>query len=229
MMWGDAEMGELVTIGNVSMGCQAYLARPRLEPAPAALIFHAWWGLNAFIQQLSDRLCDEGFVVLAPGYYRGKVAASTDQAQVLKSQMDRSRAYALAKQALEQLLAYDFVLPKQVATIGLSLGCGPALELARSKPDTIRAVVLFYGTGGGKFDAAQADFLGHFAEDDQWGAHAKKVAALKERLSKSSGTVEFYTYSQTKHWFFESDRVDAYNEEAAQTAWNRTIRFLKEG
>jgi carboxymethylenebutenolidase len=108
------------------------------------------------------------------------------------------------------------------------LGGGSALELARSRPNAVRKVVLFYGTGGGKFDSAKADFLGHFAEDDQWGAHAKKVTALKERLSKSGGEVEFHTYPHTMHWFFESDRVDSYNEEAAEVAWTRTVRFLKE-
>ena len=53
------------------------------------------------------------------------------------------------------------------------------------------------------------------------------VAALKDRLSKSSGSVEFHTYPQTKLWFFESDNVDAYNKEAAEEAWYRTIQFLK--
>lgn len=221
-------MGELITIGNESIQGKAYLAQPRLEKAPAVLLFHAWWGLNNFMQQFSTRIRDEGFVVLAPDYYHGRVASSIDEAKVLKSLMDRSYTYALAKLSIDHLVAYDFVLPKEIATIGFSLGCGPAMELARSKPDAIRAVVLFYGTGGGKFDSVKADFLGHFAEDDQWGAHTKKVAALKERLSKSSGMVEFHSYPQTKHWFFESDRVDSYSEDAAKAAWTRTIHFLKE-
>jgi carboxymethylenebutenolidase len=221
-------MGEMITIGDDSIQGKAYLAQPDLEAAPGVLILHAWWGLNTFFKQLSDRVCGEGFVVLTPDYYQGRVASSIDQAKVLKSQMDRSSTYALAKKALDHLLAYDFVFPKQVATLGVSLGCGPALELARSRPGAVRKVVLFYGTGGGKFDSAKADFLGHFAEDDQWGAHAKKVTALKERLSKSGGEVEFYTYPHTKHWFFESDRVDSYTEEAAEVAWTRTVRFLKE-
>jgi carboxymethylenebutenolidase len=177
-------MGELISIGNGSIHCQAYMTKPTLEKAPAVLLFHAWWGLNAYIQQLSDRICDEGFVVLAPDYYRGKIASSVDEAKVLKSKMDRTYTYTLAKLSLGHLLEHELVYPKEVATIGFSLGCGPALELDRSKSDAVRAVVLFYGTGGGKFDSAQADFLGHFAEDDEWGAHSKKVAALEQRLSK---------------------------------------------
>lgn len=221
-------MGEIAAVGVDQILGKAYLAKPDLENAPGALVLHAWWGLNPFIRQLADRLCSEGFVALAPDYYGGKVASSIDQAQILKSNMDRASTYTFVKKSLEHLLAYEFVLPKEVAVIGFSLGCGPALELARTKPDTVKAVVLFYGTGGGRFDAAKADFLGHFAEDDSWGAHAKKVSALKERLASSGGNVEFHTYPHTQHWFFESDRSDAYNSEAAKIAWDRTIRFLKE-
>lgn len=221
-------MSEIIIIGNDSVKGKAYLVQPDLEKAPAVIVFHAWWGLNVFIKQLANRICKEGFVVLAPDYYLGEEASSIDQAKVLKTKFDRSYSYALARNSLEYLLTSDYVHPKKVATIGYSLGCGPALELARGKPDSVRAVVLFYGTGGGKFDNVEADFLGHFAQDDQWGAHAKKVIALKERLSKSSGSVEFYTYPQTQHWFFESDRSEAYNKDAAEKAWIRTIQFLKE-
>jgi carboxymethylenebutenolidase len=221
-------MGEMISIGHGSTQTQGYLARPRQGQGPGVLVFHAWWGLNAFIRGLADRIGDEGFVVLVPDYYQGEVASSIDRAKALRSQMDRASTYTIAKQALSDLLADGCVFPKEVATLGISLGCGPALELARSRADSVRAVVLFYGTGGGKFDSAKADFLGHFAEDDQWGAHAKKVAALGERLSSSSGKVEFHTYPGAQHWFFESDRADAYNETAAEEAWARTLRFLKQ-
>jgi carboxymethylenebutenolidase len=39
--------------------------------------------------------------------------------------------------------------------------------------------------------------------------------------------VTFYTYAGTGHWFFEKDRVDAYNAEAARLAWQRTAEFLQ--
>jgi carboxymethylenebutenolidase len=37
-----------------------------------------------------------------------------------------------------------------------------------------------------------------------------------------------HIYEGTGHWFFEKDRVDAYDEQAAQHAWERTIDFLNQ-
>jgi dienelactone hydrolase len=70
------------------------------------------------------------------------------------------------------------------------------------------------------------DFLGHFAEYDRWGAHAEKVQAMEERLSASAGSVEFHTYSGTRHWFFESDHQESYHKDATEEAWRRTLDFL---
>lgn len=66
-----------------------------------------------------------------------------DAAKGLRSRIDRSSIYTLAKQALQHLPAYEFVQAREVATIGFSIGCVPALQLARSKPDAARVMVLF--------------------------------------------------------------------------------------
>jgi carboxymethylenebutenolidase len=38
--------------------------------------------------------------------------------------------------------------------------------------------------------------------------------------------VTFHVYPGVGHWFFESDRPDAYDEAAAELAWQRTIGWL---
>jgi len=220
-------MDKMVTFGTDSEQTKGFFCLPELDRAPGVLLFHAWWGLNDFFKGTALRMSQEGFVVLAPDYFQGHVASTIEEAKALRTQMDRTQTYQLAKQALEYLTEQESVFPKQVGVMGFSLGCGPALELARSQPDIVKAVILFYGTGGGKFDSARADFLGHFAEDDQWGTHAEKVESLQKRLAKSGGEVIFHTYPHTQHWFFESDQPHAYNQEAAEEAWKRTIEFFK--
>jgi carboxymethylenebutenolidase len=101
-----------------------------------------------------------------------------------------------------------------------------ALEMAKSEPEYIRSVVVFYGAGGGDFSAAQAAFLGHFAENDPFEPRSS-VDALEEMLRDAGRPVSFYHYPGTGHWFFESDRADAYDPVAGSLAWERTLAFLQ--
>ncbi len=219
-------MGNEIMFEVSGQEVRGYLAQPEYEHAPGILLLPSWWGLNDFFRNTADRIAQEGYVVLALDYYGGKLAATIEEAKQLKSTLDRELTNKLMKGALHTLQEFPTVSSDKLGVIGFSLGCGFALGLVRSEPDKIAAAVLFYGTGGGKYGGLEVDFLGHFAETDKWGTHPQKVKALEERLSKSKGQVEFYTYPKTEHWFFEADRTDAYNKDAADQAWKRTIKFL---
>ena len=77
------------------------------------------------------------------------------------------------------------------------------------------------------FNKTAASFMGHFAENDEWGAHSSKINALADRIRSTKQNLKFYTYPNTKHWFFETDRPE-YDQNASQIAWERTINFLQE-
>jgi carboxymethylenebutenolidase len=87
--------------------------------------------------------------------------------------------------------------------------------------------VVFYGTRGGDYSRARASYLGHFAETDPY-ASASGAKSLERALRKAGRAVTFHTYTGTGHWFFESDRKEAYDAGAARLAWKRTADFLKE-
>lgn len=71
-------MGGFIRIGDEKAQGRAYLAASESGPGPRVLVFHAWWGFNDFFKKLCDRLCGEGFVVLGPDYFLGKVASTID-------------------------------------------------------------------------------------------------------------------------------------------------------
>ena len=204
-----------------------YLAVPESGKGPGVLVLHAWWGLNDFFRGFCDRLAREGFVVLAPDLYHGETAQTIEEAEALRDKMDQRQAAGEILAALKELRGNPAVSGDGVAVIGFSLGASYALWLAGAKPQDIRTVTLFYGTGEGDFAKSQAAFQGHFAENDPFEA-AEYIQGLEQALREANHPVTFYTYPNTGHWFFESDRPDAYNPQAAQQAWERMLAFLRE-
>jgi carboxymethylenebutenolidase len=215
---------------------QGFLAVPSTGKGPGVLVLHAWWGLNDTIKAFCTRLATAGFVAFAPDLYHGKVAETIAGAETLGAALDSNHRQAQAEIAEATRVLTERAGQAEakgrpgLAVIGFSLGAYYALDLAAAAPEQIRTVVLFYGTGGGDFSNARADYLGHFAENDEYEPQAN-VDQLAEALRRAGkgplGEVTFYHYPGTGHWFFEADRAQAYNPAAAELAWERTLAFLK--
>lgn len=206
-------------------GFQGYLAKPPAGQGPGVLVLHPWWGLNDTMRDVCDRLAHEGFVAVAPDLYHSQIAISIPEAEALSSALDAEQAMddiALALDVLRDHVASDV---HGIAVIGFSLGAYFALELSVADPDRIPAVVLYYGTGRRDFPGAKAAYLGHFAENDDF-EPAAEVDHLETVLRAAGRPVTFHRYAGVGHWFVEPDRPDAYNQPAAEQAWERTLAFL---
>lgn len=206
---------------------QGFLALPKAGKGPGVLILHAWWGLNDTLKAFCTRLSESGFVAFAPDLYHGMVADTIPDAKALASGLDDSRAHADVAEARSFLDGRAELSGQGLAVVGFSLGAPLALDLASDDPEHIRSVVLFYGTGGGgDFSKSKAAYLGHFAEQDEFEPRPG-VDELEEALRKANRPVTFYHYKGCGHWFFEPDRTQAYNADAAKLAWERSLSFLK--
>ncbi|MEZ4863273.1 MAG: dienelactone hydrolase family protein [Caldilineaceae bacterium] len=203
-----------------------YLAIPAAGKGPGVLVLHPWWGLNETIREVCDRLATLGFAAYAPDLYHGELATTIEEAERLSQQLDGNVAQAEISAAVDRLWAYVEDQTKGISIIGFSLGAYFALQLSGADPTRVRKVVLFYGTGDGDFAQAKATYLGHFADSDPY-EPAESVAWLENALKSANRPVTFYSYAGVGHWFFEPDRIDAYNEAAAALAWERTVAFLK--
>lgn len=205
-----------------------YLATPPSGMGSPVLVLHAWWGLNDTIKAFCNRLAEAGFVAFAPDLYQGRVTDQIDEAEQLVGGLDEQvgQTRNVLAQAVAFLRGQAGINHSGIAVIGFSMGAFYALDLSANDPENVHSVVLFYGTGPADFSKAKAAYLGHFAEDDEFEPQSN-VGELAEDIRAAGRSVTFYTYPGTGHWFFEPDRVDVYNAEAANLAWDRTVDFLR--
>ncbi len=206
---------------------QGFLAVPSTGKGRGVLVLHPWWGLNETIRRFCAQLSEAGFVAFAPDLYHRKVATTIAEAERLSGALDSKQEQANAEIAH----AVDFLSERaqdggDLAVIGFSLGAYYALNLSTTDAQHIRAVVVFYGTGPTDYSTSRAEYLGHFADADEYESEAG-VNNLELSLIQAGRPVTFYRYAGTGHWFFEPDRADAYNQAAATLAWERTLTFLK--
>jgi carboxymethylenebutenolidase len=206
-----------------------FLAVPPNGKGPGVLVLHAWWGLNDTLKAFCTKLAESGFVAFAPDLYHGKVADNIADAEALVEALDANHLQAKAEIVDATMFLNERVgqTDRSHAVIGVSLGAYYALDLAATVPEHIRSVVLFYGTGFGDYSNSRAVYLGHFAENDEYEPQSN-VDELEESLRNAGRPVTFYRYSGTGHWFFEPDRVEAFNQAAANLAWERTLVFLQD-
>jgi carboxymethylenebutenolidase len=212
---------------NGTQNSTGYLAVPDSGEGPGVLVLHAWWGLNEDIKNACDRLAALGFVAYAPDLYHGELATTIEDAERLSSDLDAARVQADISEAVDKLWSYAGTREQGLRVVAFSLGVYFALTLSIDDPERVSAVVLFYGSGEGDLSQARASYLGHFAEDDPY-EPAEWVDSLENALRSAGRPVTFYRYAGVGHWFFEPGRAEAYNEAAANLAWERTVAFLGE-
>lgn len=200
---------------------QGYLALPAAGSGPGVLLLHAWWGLTSVFTETADKLAAEGFVVFAPDLYNGQSTAEIGEAEKLveaEGAFEGRMATTLA--ALAFLQNHPARTGAKVAVMGFSMGAAYALVADEAEPDAFDKIVLFYGMAGANVGKSNAKILAHFAESDPY----EDTEAAR---SMSAPNLERHIYPGTGHWFFENNRPDAHNAEAAEKAWERTIAFLK--
>src|ERR1051325_3343260 len=225
-MPSEANMVELVP-GDGRM--QGYLAGMEAgAQRPGLILVHEWWGLTEHIRGIADRFAAEGFVVLAPDLYEGKVTKDAQEAGRLMQSLDQQKALATLDAAVSYLKQQPGVRGGAIGVTGFCMGGSFALLLACHN-QAIRAAAPFYG------DAPPDDMLKQLnapvlfigAELDQW-ITTDKMERLRDALRRYGKEGEVLIYPGANHAFFNDTRPEVYNREAAEDAWRRVVSFLSE-
>src|SRR5512141_3026085 len=82
-------MGETIRIQEAAGGTDDYLAPARPSPGPPVLLLHTWWGLNQTMRDLADRLAGDGFTVMAPDLFDGRVLTTIEDAEAFTTAIEQ--------------------------------------------------------------------------------------------------------------------------------------------
>jgi len=216
--------------GNMASG---YLATPATGSGPGVLVIQEWWGVDASLKQMADRLAAAGFVALAPDLYHGEVAGHTemDKAAHLMNSMPADRAAKDMSGAVDYLASHKAVTSKGVGVVGFCMGGMLSFLIAANRPDKVKAIVPFYGFPQGAAEPdwtkMTAEISGHMAENDSFfpptAAHA-----LEAKLRGMGKKVTMTVHPGTGHAFMgPHNALGTLNETLAAQIWPDAISFMQ--
>lgn len=226
-------MNDRITIDSGDGSFDAYIARPANLPAPAVVVLHEVFGVNADIREHCDELAGQGFLAVAPDlFWRLEPGvdlsvtsdADWDHGLCLYQAFDRDAGARDVKATLDAVAK----LPEctgRVALLGYCLGgLMTFIAAARYGAD---AAVAFHGGETEKYldeaDSLKAPLLMHLAEEDEYMSKAVQTEIKAALDSKPNVTI--YSYAGQSHAFSRHNGAH-YNAEAATLANKRTSEFL---
>lgn len=218
-----AEVGDQLVYGHFA------LPEDMVEPLPAVIVIHEWWGLNDNVRAMADRLAGEGYIVLAVDLYGGQTADNRDAARELMLGVVEDAAAAEENLRLAHEFLETTAGAPSIASLGWCFGGGWSLNAAMLFPDDLDAAVIYYGSVTGEFaklEPINASILGLFGEADQ-GIPVDSVREFETALETLNKDHEIHIYPGAGH-AFANPTGNNYNAEFAEDAWEKTLAFLAE-
>lgn len=225
-------MGTMVSFQRPDgQSVQGYLAVPAAGTnAPAVVVIQEWWGLNAQIRGVADRLAAAGYQALVPDLYRGQSTVEAEEANHLMTGLNFGEA---ASQDVRGAVQYLKARAPKVGITGFCMG-GALTLLSLCQSPEADAGVVWYGCPPLEYiDASKicVPVMGHWATQDAF-FKIETVDALETKLSEGKVDFEFHRY--LAHHAFANEtavgpgRIPATQFDAvwAQQAWDRTLRFF---
>lgn len=198
-----------------------------IEPLPAVIVIHEWWGLNDSVRAQADRLAAEGYIVLAIDLYGGEIATSVGAARQYMLRVIENPE--IAQENIQK--AYEFVSEvagaPQTGSMGWGFGGGWSLKTALLFPDELDAVVIYYGqvtTDAEELRLLNVPILAHFGGSDK-SISVGSVRNFEDSLERLRKNYDIRVYPGAEQSFADP-MGGTYNAKAAEQAWTSTLEFL---
>lgn len=198
-----------------------------VEPYPAILVIHEWWGLNEGVRAMADRLAGLGYIVLAVDLFGGETAATPAEARKLMLEVVENPDVATEniRQAYEFLR--DTAGAPRIASLGWCFGGGWSLNAALLFPNELNAAVIYYGQvtdNEANLRRLNVPILGIFGNEDK-AIPVESVKSFEKALMNLEKNYDIEIYPGVGHAFANPTGTN-YNAEAAGKAWEKTVAFL---
>jgi carboxymethylenebutenolidase len=226
-------MGDRITIEGRDGAFGASISRPKTVPAPAVVVLHEVFGVNADIRKTCDELSEKGFIAVAPDlFWRQEpgvdlsVTSEPDWQHGLRLNQayDRDAGAKDVKDTVNAVAKLPGCTGK-VAVLGYCLG-GLLVYLTAVRFG-VDAGVAYHGGDTEKYlgevDGLHAPLLMHLAEEDEFISKPAQAEIKAALASKPNATV--YSYPGQNHAFSRHNGAH-YNAAAAALAHGRTYEFL---
>ncbi|HYK89261.1 MAG TPA: alpha/beta fold hydrolase [Acidobacteriota bacterium] len=219
--------GTMATFPSNGDNTSGYLAIPANGKGPGVVVIQEWWGLVPHIKRIADRFAGAGFLAIAPDLYHGKSTKSPDEAGKLMMAINIDKAERDLAGAVSYLKGHSGNSSGKAGIVGFCMGGALSLYAATRNTD-LSACVVFYG-GHPKIHPdlpnLRAPLLGLYAGRDGF-VTVESVRDLERKLKGLAKDHEIHIYPNCDHAFFNDERPEVYNKEAAADAWKRTVEFF---
>jgi carboxymethylenebutenolidase len=237
--------GSAVQITTPDGVADAHLARPDDRPHPGVLLMMDAYGLRPTIDQMTERIAADGYVVLAPNvFYRAGRLPRPDLSdsearasffQSIRPVMDElvpERVAADGEAYLDYLA--DRAQPGPVAITGYCMGGRIGWRLAAAHPDRVAACAAFH-PGGLVTDAPdsphrsagqlKAELYFGFADQDP-SMTADQITTLERTLDGVGARYRAEVYEGARHGYTMAD-TPGFNEDARERHFRELHALLE--
>jgi carboxymethylenebutenolidase len=228
-------MRDRITVGGRDGAFGAYIARPKALPAPAVVVLHEVFGVNADIRKTCDELAEQGFIAVAPDlFWRQEpgVDLSVTSEPDWRRGLRLNQAYDRDAGARDVKDAAGVVaeLPGCTGKVAVQGYClGGLMTFLTAARYGVDVAVAYHGGDTEKYlgevSGLQAPLLMHLAEEDEFISKSAQAEITTALAGKPNATV--YSYPGQNHAFARHGGAH-YNAAAAAIANGRTHEFLRQ-
>ncbi len=203
---------------------------------PAIVVVQHQGGIDEFMQGMTRRLAEAGYVAAAPDLYHRDGPDCGDDFVTRRSRLSDRRITNDINATIGFLRQQRGVDGGRLAVIGFCMG-GRVAYLAAAVNPAFKAAVAYYP--GNTFRAWGRDLpspfertaeigcpiQGHFGAEDK-NPSVEDMQKLDAELNKFGKVHEFYSYPRAGHAFMDNTK-ESYCRDAEEASWPRTLEFFR--